>query len=118
MRATRATKTVGFSVPPAVVKQVETIARQERRTKSELFQEMVRVYQQHRAKREKNSSFSVDEIIAEVQAEKAVRPWTREELLEESKRLRKYGIATARKHGIKARDIDRVIHEGRRARKA
>ena len=35
-------------MPPTVLKEVETLAKKERRTKSELFREMVRVYQRLR----------------------------------------------------------------------
>ena len=36
----RTTKTLGFSVPPTLAKEVESLARKERRTMSELFREM------------------------------------------------------------------------------
>jgi metal-responsive CopG/Arc/MetJ family transcriptional regulator len=44
----RITKILGFSVPPSMVEEVEQIAQEERRTKSELFREMLRVYQAYR----------------------------------------------------------------------
>ncbi|MDZ4655410.1 MAG: ribbon-helix-helix domain-containing protein [Coriobacteriia bacterium] len=40
----RTAKTIGFSVPPELVDEVERIASAEGRTKSELFREMLRVY--------------------------------------------------------------------------
>ena len=52
MDMSRTTKIVGFSVPPTVVREVESIAREERRTKSELFREMVRVYRRYRQQRD------------------------------------------------------------------
>ena len=53
----RTTKIMGFSVPPAVVKEVETLAKRERRTKSELFREMVRVYRRYRDQRDRLSRY-------------------------------------------------------------
>lgn len=44
----RTAKTIGFSVPPELVDEVERIAHAEGRTKSELFREMVRVYKRER----------------------------------------------------------------------
>ncbi len=45
---------IGFSVPPSVVKEVETWAEHEQRTKDELFREMVRVYRRFRLQRERD----------------------------------------------------------------
>jgi metal-responsive CopG/Arc/MetJ family transcriptional regulator len=50
----KAAQTLGFSVPPAIVEEVAAMARLERRTKSELFREMVRVYCSYRAKRDRD----------------------------------------------------------------
>ncbi|MGB4441495.1 MAG: ribbon-helix-helix protein, CopG family [Coriobacteriia bacterium] len=44
----RVAKTIGFSVPPEVIEDVERIANAEGRTRSELFREMVRVYKRDR----------------------------------------------------------------------
>lgn len=41
----RATKTLTVSLPPQIYEEVEKIARQEQKTKSELFRDMVRVYE-------------------------------------------------------------------------
>lgn len=44
----RTTRVMGFSVPPRIAEEVEQIAREENRTKSELFREMLRVYKSYR----------------------------------------------------------------------
>ncbi|HSQ21442.1 MAG TPA: ribbon-helix-helix protein, CopG family [Coriobacteriia bacterium] len=44
----RTAKTIGFSVPPELADEVDRIALDEGRTKSELFREMVRVYKRDR----------------------------------------------------------------------
>ena len=40
----RATKILAFSVPPAIARQIEQTAREERKTKSELFRDMWQAY--------------------------------------------------------------------------
>lgn len=80
----RTAVTVGFSVPPEVAERIERIAREEGRTKSELFREMVRTYERHRELR------VYEELAAYGRASAADR-----------------GIATED-------DVDRLIHEARR----
>ena len=48
----RKTQVVGFSVPPEVAAEYERLAERERRSKSELFREMIAVYT---AKREEEA---------------------------------------------------------------
>ena len=80
----RTTEALGFSVPPAVVKEVESLAKQERRTKSELFQEMVRVYRRYCAQRDRDNDQWIDDLINEAKAEQAHSPMDAEALLKES----------------------------------
>lgn len=48
----RTAKTIGFSVPPEVKKEIDTLAKKEGMTKSELFREMIRAYKQLRREKE------------------------------------------------------------------
>ena len=114
----RVTKTIGFSVPPPLMKEVEQIAKEERRTKSELFCEMVRVYKRYRQQREQDAEAWVSKLIQEAQAEERRRPLTPEELRKEDARLARYGEQQAKKLGIKPQDISRIIHEHRAQRRA
>lgn len=41
----RITKTVTISLPPQIYKEIEEMAKLEQKTKSELFRDMIRVYQ-------------------------------------------------------------------------
>jgi metal-responsive CopG/Arc/MetJ family transcriptional regulator len=111
---TRTTKVMGFSVPPAVVKEVENLAKRERRTKSELFREMVRVYVRYRELREFDEDRWIANLIQEARKEQASAPATVEEMLRESERLARYGARQAAKLGIKPGDTDRLIHAHRR----
>jgi CopG family transcriptional regulator / antitoxin EndoAI len=43
----RKTKTLTVSLPPQIYEEIERLAKLERKTKSELFREMVRVYEDH-----------------------------------------------------------------------
>ena len=114
----RTTKVLGFSVPPAVVKEVETLAKKEHRTKSELFREMVRVYHRYRVHRESDEDRWIGKVIAEAKAEQLQEPMNAEEMLAENERLTRYGTQQAKKLGIKPKDINRIIHEHRRSRGA
>jgi metal-responsive CopG/Arc/MetJ family transcriptional regulator len=113
MNMSRTTKIVGFSVPPIIVKEVETLARQERRTKSELFREMVRVYRRYRDQRDRDENRWIRGIIEEAKAEQERNPMSTEDMLKESDRLSRHGARQARKLGIRPQDIDRIIHDYR-----
>lgn len=114
----RTTKVLGFSVPPTVVDEVERTARQERRTKSELFREMWRVYLRYRLLRDRDEDRWVMTLIDEAKAEQARNPATAEALLAEDERLIRYGVEQSKRKGIKPKDTDRLIHERRKARRA
>lgn len=111
----RTTKILGFSVPPALHQEVERVSREERRTKSELFREMFRVYERYRRQRDLEERRWVNEVIAEAQREQRENPMTREELLAESRRLARYGSRQAQRLGIKTTDAETVklIHKQR-----
>ena len=115
----RTTKTIGFSVPPLVVKEVESLARQERRTKSELFREMVRVYQRFRLQRDRDEARWVEQLLQEARVEQAKNPMTVEELLAENEQLSRYRAKRAKQVKIKTglANATRIIHERRKTRK-
>jgi len=79
----RTAKTIGFSVPPELVDEVERLAAEEGRSKSELFREMVRVYKRER-------ELSVFEDLAAYGRERARMRGVRSE-----------------------EDVERLIHEAR-----
>ena len=109
---------MGFSVPPAVVREVENLARQERRTKSELFREMVRGYRRYRDRRDRDEARWIMGIIEEARAEQEKNPIGIEDMLKESGRLSRYGARQAKKLGIKPKDIERIVHDYRARKKA
>jgi hypothetical protein len=113
----RTTKILGFSVPPTVVKEVESLARAERRTKSELFREMVRVYRRYRQQRDRDDERWINNLIAEARAEQTQKPMSVEDMLSEDDRLGRYGAQQAKKASIKPRNVNRVVHEYRKERR-
>lgn len=113
----RTTQIMAFSVPPILVKEVETLAKQECRTKSELFREMVRVYERYRTQRGLDEQRWVGNLIAEAKLEQAKHPMSVEEMFKESDRIARYGERQAKKLGIKPKDINRLVHDYRRTRK-
>jgi hypothetical protein len=114
----RVTKILGFSVPPAVVKEVELLAKVERRTKSELFREMVRVYQRYAEQRERDEERWIRNVIEEAKVEEALGGTSAKTMVAEDERLARYGEKQAKKRGVAPKDVDRVIHAYRKNRKA
>lgn len=104
---------MGFSVAPAIVREVETFAKQERRTKSELFREMVRVYRRYREQRDRDEERWIAGVVTEAKADREKNPLSVESMLKESGRLSRYGARQARKLGVKPEDIDRIVHDYR-----
>jgi hypothetical protein len=118
MEMGRTTKILGFTVPPSMAKEVEQIAKVERRTKSELFREMFRVYKRYRVQRDQDDERWVMNLIREVEEEEQRRPMTPAELRKENAELARYGEAQSKKLGIREEDINRIIHEYRTQRRA
>jgi hypothetical protein len=114
----RTTQILGFSVPPALAREISDLAKAERRTKSELFREMVRVYQRFRDQRDRDETRWVANIIQDAEADQTRNPMTVEEMLAESDRLARYGEKQATKLAVKPKDINRIIHEQRKTRRA
>jgi metal-responsive CopG/Arc/MetJ family transcriptional regulator len=118
MSTTQTMKNVGFTVPPTMADEIEQMAQEEHRTKSELFREMLRVY---RSYRKRHPEPEIDEewvmqVIREAQEEEKRNPMTDEEFMEESRKLAEYGARQAKKLGIDAEDdevINRIIHDVR-----
>ncbi|MDI6715719.1 MAG: ribbon-helix-helix protein, CopG family [Actinomycetota bacterium] len=48
----RTTKTITISLPPKVAKEVDRLAKAEKKTKSQLFRDMIAVYEEYVAERE------------------------------------------------------------------
>ena len=107
-------------MPPTIVKEVETFAKEERRTKSELFREMARVYRQFRDQRDRDEARWVANIIQEAKTEQVKKPLTVEEILAESDRLAGVGAKRAKKLGIKTdpESVTQLIHERRKTRRS
>jgi metal-responsive CopG/Arc/MetJ family transcriptional regulator len=116
--STQTMKNVGFTVPPTMADEIEQMAQEEHRTKSELFREMLRVY---RSYRKRHPEPEIDEewvmqVIREAQEEEKQNPMTDEEFMEESRKLAEYGARQAKKLGIDVEDdevINRIIHDVR-----
>jgi len=66
MSKTRTTKILGFSVPPSMAEEFESLRLKEERTKSELFRAMFRVYKYYR----KQGHTDLPELTVEKEARK------------------------------------------------
>ena len=82
---------VGFSVPPTMAEELDRVAEEEHRTKSELFREMFRVYLTYRRlKRQQEDEERLDRLIRHPPEATPVFPIIEtgsEEVLLESARL-------------------------------
>ncbi|HEV8712426.1 MAG TPA: ribbon-helix-helix protein, CopG family [Candidatus Binatia bacterium] len=108
-----------LSVPPALARRVEKLARQERRTPAALLREMLRLYERYRKKQEEEQDPYTEEwvmnLVREAEEEERLHPMTAEEEEREEAELQRYGAAQAKKLGIKSeKDIERVIQEHRK----
>ena len=116
-------KHVGFTIPPPMEEELEQMAKEEHRTKSEMFREMVRFYRTYRKRFERveDERFErmIDEIIAEaIKAQEEGRSLMTEKEAERAERgLFRYGAEQAKKMEIKLEDVDRIIREHREKRK-
>jgi hypothetical protein len=105
----RTSETSDFSLPPTFIRAAAKLAREEHRTSRQLCDDMLRVYKAHRKQREPYDEAWAMKLIREVEAEDRIRPKTQEELDKEDAELRRYGVAQAKKLGLKSRDIDRLL---------
>ena len=96
MDVARTYKTMAFSVPPGMAMRIEEAVKERQLTKSELFREMFRLW-------EEKEKLSVREQLAEF------------------RQLSKEGYKEAQARGINVEDekeINRIVYEDRQARKA
>jgi hypothetical protein len=109
----RITENSEFSIPPAFLRKAAKIAREEHLTPPQLLNDMLDVYQQHRKQQKPYDEAWAMNVIQEAQEEERRHPMTLEELKREDADLRRYGVAQAKKLGLKAKDIDRLLQERR-----
>ena len=114
MNDVRTTKNISITMPIAMVKDTERMAKRENRTMSELVREALRHYKARRIGTEHDDMQWVMRIIGEAKK----NPMTPGELQAESEDLAVYGAHQAKKLGIKESDVVRLIHESRARRKA
>jgi hypothetical protein len=108
-----------LTIPPPIAEEIEQMAKEEHRTKSELFREMVRVYRRHRRKHREPEIDDewVMQVIREAEEEQKRDPMTPEELVAEFDDLAREGGERAKKLGIKLEDVDKIVREERNKRK-
>src|ERR1035437_6252295 len=101
----RTTKNVSITMPVAMVKDAERLAKRENRTMSELIREALRHYKARRTGTEQDDLQWVMRIIEEAKR----NPMPPEELQAESESLAAYGARQAKKLGIKESDVVHLI---------
>ncbi len=112
--ASRTTKIIGFSVPAEIARGVEELARKERKTKSELFRQMVSIYRRYARLSEALELAAIETLIRE--ANRGSKRSAEAEV-KEFRRLQRYGQQAAKKLGIKTdADVNRLVEEFRAGR--
>jgi hypothetical protein len=113
-------KHVGFTVPPPMEEELEQMAKEEHRTKSEFFRRMFTLYRTYRKQleqaEEEQFQRMVDEAIAEGLREKENPTMTDEEYWREFQELAQAGAEQAKKLGINVEDdevVNRMVHNVR-----
>src|SRR5437588_11598958 len=102
MSTAQTMKHVGSAVPPPMEEKLEQMGKEEHRTKSELFREMVRVYRSYR-KRHPEPEIDdewVMQVLREAEEEEKRNPMTDEEEEKVEQELLHYGAEQAKKRGI------------------
>lgn len=114
MNDVRTTKNISITMPIAMVKDTERLAKRENRTMSELVREALRHYQARRVGAEPEDMQWILRVIEEAKK----NPMTPAELRAESESLAAYGARQAKKLGAKEKDVVRLIHQSRARSKA
>ncbi|MGH8558087.1 MAG: ribbon-helix-helix protein, CopG family [Methylococcales bacterium] len=114
---TRASKNIGFTVPPGMADEFEEVALEEGSTKSELFRRMFRVYRAYRKELAKAEEVKLTELVARAMQE-AMQPMDAAAILAEEDRLQRYGSAQAGRMGVTEADIDRIVYGARKKARA
>jgi hypothetical protein len=111
----RQTETINFSVSPVMLREVERIARAERRPGKSVFRDMVNAY---KARRQPSAAMVepwVEEVIREAKEEQKKQPLSTDDLAAQLKTFARDFSKRAKARGIAAKDIDRLIHDVRRS---
>ena len=111
-------KMVGFTVPPAMAEELERMAEEEQRTKSELFREMFRMYRTYRKEIAQDEEERLLLLVQQALREAREHPMTEEEREAVEKALVRYGARKANELGItNEEDVDRIVYEARKRRR-
>lgn len=110
MSITRTYKTVGFSVPPRIAAQIEKQAKILQLTKSELFRDMFRAWEE---KKEWDKAFEavVMKTIAKTEEEKQTSPKSSEELLADMEDMARTLTQRAKNLGLKITEAGDIVQK-------
>jgi Ribbon-helix-helix protein, copG family len=119
MTVARATKNIGFTVPPSMAEEFEEVAKEEQSTKSELFRRMFRFYKAARRPRGKQGAdFNawIDKVIFDALEEKRTSPMSDEALAD-----LEHAVFVATRStpfsNMSEEEIDRIVYEERKTRR-
>lgn len=111
----RQTETIDFSISPVMLREVERIAKAERRPGKSVFRDMVKAYKDRRKQSSSGAEPWVEELIREAKEEQKKHPQSPDEIASQLKTSARDFSKRAKARGITVRDIDRLIHDVRNA---
>ena len=111
----RQAETINFSVSPVMLREVERIARAERRPGKSVFRDMVKAYKERRQHSAATVELWVEDVIREAKEEQKKQPLSPDDLAAQLKSFAQDVSKRAKARGITAKDIDRLIHDVRRS---
>lgn len=113
--ATRISKAVTFTIPPAMAEEMEFLAREEKRSKSELFREMFRLYRLFREQKRREDEDRLGQLVHMALVSVSNTPTTTAELEREAEELGSYGAERAKALGItREEEVSEILYAGRR----
>ncbi len=108
----RQTKPIDFSVPPTALREVERIARAERRAGKTVFRDMVKAYKDRRDQYVSADPW-VTSLLQEAKEEQKKHSLSSNELAAQMKSFAQDFAQRAKARGITVKDIDRLIYNVR-----
>lgn len=108
-------KTLGFSVPPTMAARIDEIARERQFTRSELFREMFRLWEQRdrQTRLDPDSDEAILKLFAEEQEKERRNPTPLAESLRSFEEIRRNLQSRAKALGIEVTEDGEILEKAR-----
>ena len=115
MDMTRRYKTLGFSVPPMMAARIDEVVRERQFTRSELFREMFRLWEQQdqAARPDPDSDEAILKLFARVKAAEQRHPMPVEKSLRNFEEIRRNLQRRAQSLGLEVTEDGEILEKAR-----